>query len=1192
MDDQTLVDRLRDGFRILGDLADQGTVTEADTRQQLIDPLIEWLRYDSSRIRLENLDQGNKPDYLLYAAPIPSASPAQVVVEAKPLDTDFDRTNAADRTETPHRQAIRYLRDHAASGPSTMGALTDGIRWRIYRKDAAGSVVVAEEIDVRPLAAGQSDQTEALDRLRDALARGSRGRSGSAGERALRALASAIRDGDMEVALSALSATSDPFDPLDPSTLGGRDRDQVIEDWEAHVHADGPEIELTEGEQGSFEPPRARLAAVRFQYSDHGIGREDAARCARIFAARSPSRIAVTFVWQADSAGRVLSRIAVALNRNVAMTQPFDPELAPPAAREAAGRVMRLLTSDAISGQTLLDALDVLPLQRDFYTNVRAWIRNVRRQAAAFGEVPDNERHEVLLRHLIRVLFVWILKEGRGIPPSLFEARLPQEHGIDDYHTGVLRFLFHERLNTQSLDRRPHPNAAVDREFARVPFLNGSLFEERPGDSELRLAEDAYWQPEDGTDTLGLFDILARYHWTADEQRPGEREQTLDPELLSNLFEQLIADPLLEERDIRGSTETLKAPDGAYYTPMDVAAEMAADALAAAVRPQWPAAMDDGALLELFRDPEAAPSIARLSEQARGRLIRRIEELRIFDPAVGSGAFLLSALQALRTALRALRPGGADPTRRIVTDQLTGQDVNPMAAQIARLRLFVALQSADGAAPEPEPLPNLEARIVCADTLYTHPVSDYDPFVRGVERQADLASALLPGQLRGVLRRLAAVREMWPGDHDEAEKEARRREDQEARSLLRDVLNRFDEYLPQSAKQELYSLADYPMLELDHDEPAKIDPRLLFAQDEENWPGFDIVIGNPPYQSFSQSGIAESERRVLRGRGYRSTGAADLYTLFCEAALALARPDGGVVTVVVPLSIAFGKQQRELRRVFEEGCQSVSARHYDNIPDTIFNAHPLFKDWKNSQRTTIVTAVRGEGQAVLRTSTLLRWRTADRAGALGRRRPLFEGDVEGLPGTQWPRIPNDAVSEMVRRIASQRASVEFLSMQAAGRRDCLLSFPPTGRYFVSVVPSGVRNPNREVVLTLPDRESQLLALAALNGHCAYGWWRVFGDGFDVKLSDYADFTIPDAWLEGAGRDRALAFGRSLIDAIPESRKDKTNAKQVWPNVDFFEFQQDLITDLDRFYIDSLGLDPELLLPTLRRMRTPDGWDFA
>ena len=130
---------------------------------------------------------------------------------------------------------------------------------------------------------------------------------------------------------------------------------------------------------------------------------------------------------------------------------------------------------------------------------------------------------------------------------------------------------------------------------------------------------------------------------TPNRSPKAARRETLDPELLSNLFEQLLADPLLEEKEVRGGTETLKAPDGAYYTPMDVTTEMAADALAAAVRDRAPAGLRDTALLDLFRDPDM-PLPSNIGSGARERLALRIAELRIFDPAVGSGAFLLAAL--------------------------------------------------------------------------------------------------------------------------------------------------------------------------------------------------------------------------------------------------------------------------------------------------------------------------------------------------------------------------------------------------------------------------------------------------------------------------------------------------------------------------------------------------------------------
>ena len=1192
--DQALADRLREGLRLLGELDARGGFNEADTRQHLIDPVLEWLSYDSSRVRQEHHDRGNRPDYLLYAEPLTEGGPAQAVVEAKPLGADFDRVTAADRTESPDRQIRRYLRDHAESGPATAGALTDGLRWRVYRKEPDG-VVGDEALDIGPLVRGEDDGREALRSLHEALARSTMGGAGGVGERALRAIAAAVRDGSAEDAVRALGAVSDPLDQITAVGLTGKELDGFGEDWQEHAHAEGAAIDPQNGQQNLFGPPRVRIAAVRFDLDERGVehsvgrgvGRGDAARAARIFAARTEARVAVTLVWQPEEDESASVRIVVAVGRNVAMTQPFDPDLPPPTAREASARVLGLLAAEPLRPQALLDALDVLPLQRDFYAGIRRWLRHVRRDGEAFGPgVADEDRHEVLLRHLIRVLFVWIMKEEGSIPRRLFERSFPLEHGIEDYHGGVLRFLFHRRLNTQEQDRVPHPLPGADIAFASAPFLNGSLFETRPGDAELHLAEDAYWSGDERAP--GLFDILVHYHWTADEQRPGEREQTLDPELLSNLFEQLLADPLLEEKEVSGGTETLKAPDGAYYTPMDVTAEMAADALAAAVRDRAPAGLPDAELLELFRSPDAPTP--DMGEPARNRLARRIEDLRIFDPAVGSGAFLLAVLQALQTAHYKLRgePGSA-ATRRIVTNQLMGQDVNPMATQIARLRLFVALQAAERTERRRLPLPNLEARIVCADTLRTHPLPDYDPFARptgnGDAAQATLAGA--NGGLRDAVRQLAGVRENWPGDHSEDAKRARRGQDRQARERIRGLIE--GDALAEGS--ELRALADYPLLEPDHDEAALIDPRLLFAQDEDRWLGFDIVIGNPPYQSFAKSGIGRAERADLETRGYRALHAGDLYALFCEAALALARPDGGAVSLVVPLSLAFGRQQRELRAIFTERCEAVSVRHYDIIPDTIFNAHPLFKEWKNRQRSTVLTAVRGDGPAVLRTDALVRWRNPDREAVLHRRPRHLLVDDELFTGNQWPRVPNDVLAALIRIIGEQSTSIGSLRTTDRGDAGALrLSLPKTAGHFMSALPAGVRNPDSEVLLPLQDEDTRLMALAVLNGHVAFAWWRMYGDGFHVKLSDFDAFTIPDAWSTEPARTRALRFGEQLINAIPAVRKDRTYAGRHWENADFFQ-QPDLIEELDRFHIESLGLDPEALLPHLRRMRSPDGWDF-
>ena len=139
--------------------------------------------------------------------------------------------------------------------------------------------------------------------------------------------------------------------------------------------------------------------------------------------------------------------------------------------------------------------------------------------------------------------------------------------------------------------------------------------------------------------------------------------------------------------------------------------------------------------------------------------------------------------------------------------------------------------------------------------------------------------------------------------------------------------------------------------------------------------GFDIVIGNPPYDSVNKDRQAprdtdRAERKVWADRRqarrqhlvtekrYCTTAGNDLYNLVAEAALALAKPDGGVVTLVVPLSLCFGQDQQPLRRLFEERCCCISLRCQDIRPDKTFHDSPVAHP-ENAQRTTIVTAVAG-----------------------------------------------------------------------------------------------------------------------------------------------------------------------------------------------------------------------------------------
>ena len=295
---------------------------------------------------------------------------------------------------------------------------------------------------------------------------------------------------------------------------------------------------------------------------------------ARAFAAKSDCRTAVVVARQANSDGVIdRARIAVQYLGHTGMTSEFDPHNPPRSVLRSIERIIDVLKdSPRVSGQKLSDAVAVRTIRKEFYETISDWTRKRQR--------GRNEVYrQTVLRHLIRTVFAWILKEGGIIPNVLFEESFARRYGGESYHRDVLMFMFHERLNKSSQERSRHHDPAINKAMEEVTFLNGSLFAEHDGDADLNLGVRHYFGVTE-TDP-GLFTIMSRYDWTTHEHTPGESDQTIDPEMLSNLFENLFA--ATESEEVQKTM-----PRGTYYTPSDVVAEMVKDALTAASGPFAP----------------------------------------------------------------------------------------------------------------------------------------------------------------------------------------------------------------------------------------------------------------------------------------------------------------------------------------------------------------------------------------------------------------------------------------------------------------------------------------------------------------------------------------------------------------------------------------------------------------------------
>ena len=631
--------------------------------------------------------------------------------------------------------------------------------------------------------------------------------------------------------------------------------------------------------------------------------------------------------------------------------------------------------------------------------------------------------------------------------------------------------------------------------------------------------------------------------------------------MLGMLFENLIA--VVEAGDSELLLERM--PEGTYYTPVDIVREMVKDALVERLVANLPEGWRRHHIEKLFEggSPELPDDV-----EAKNELVGRLAALRVFDPAVGSGEFLLGVTRAIRWAYDTL---GLDTplkqVRSIVENQIFGQDINALAASVARLRLFIAIEDDEDGGGERKPLPNLEAKIVCADTTgtvirakSTRPLSENDPHVLECVQQCQVSQTA------------------FMDAHDLNLKAKLRKRRQEAGQRLSGALAATGD-----SDSSLDAFAKHDYLNTDNHQAVVTDARWTFWGAAPQ--GFDIVIGNPPYirkTSSDKSVQNVALRNRARRNGYGKFD--DLFVLFCKAALELTRPDGGVASLIVPLSLSFGKSKRNVREFWEEGCQLIRLRHQDNRPDTSFGNSPV-KSSENRQRTTIILGVRGDQRCRIYTSRLGRWQKAERHRYLQDRNyvqwmpsVLLRGRLSSDFQSQWPRLASKQATEIVQALLERSGPMRR-------GEDAGIGLPKTAMYFVTAVPSKLYN-REESVLSCSKHEVNAL-LAVMNSGVAYLWWKTWDDGFHVNAKTFAAMPDVRTIVSVAELSRLGAkIKRTLKRDEPDVRQSGTAGGRKSENMNLWKKAPKVLRDVDTLILDGLGLNQEEYHEVLAAERLP------
>ena len=595
----------------------------------------------------------------------------------------------------------------------------------------------------------------------------------------------------------------------------------------------------------------------------------------------------------------------------------------------------RIKNADFSSLEKIQEAFSVEKLTKDFYNDLFKWFSWTLTEEVGVT-FPNDTRtsnddkeklEEKIIRLITRVLFVWFIKHKGLVPDELFNIEKLKtllknfdekstENG--NYYNAILQNLFFATLNKPVKERgfatlksgrdiktlyRYAEMFSISEEevlklFEKIPFLNGGLFE----CLDKELSTDGVKYHLDGfsrnasksangnfshrafipncvffgdAEKEGLIPLLSRYNFTIEENSSQETQVALDPELLGNVFENLLGAFNEETR------ESARKESGSFYTPREIVDFMVDESLKSYLNTDI--ITDEQQFVEiLFKNEDLSNEEQKILENKTlcKKISEKLHQIKIIDPACGSGAFPMGVLSRMVELLDKLdienQKSHYDLKLHLIEECIYGVDIQSIAAQISKLRFFISLiveQEKMDFSKENygvHTLPNLETKFVTANTLIN------------ARKQKESFSSLFDSAISNIKESLVETRKAHFYAKNSHQKKLLREKDEALREELAQKLQEFGQANSDDAK----NFAQWNPYDQNASSPF-FDMEWMFGVED----GFDIVIGNPPYIQLIKDGGKLA--KMYENQGYKTfvrTG--DIYSLFYEKGYQILKPKG------------------------------------------------------------------------------------------------------------------------------------------------------------------------------------------------------------------------------------------------------------------------------------------------------------
>jgi len=646
----------------------------------------------------------------------------------------------------------------------------------------------------------------------------------------------------------------------------------------------------------------------------------------------------------------------------------------PEAHRTALERLFNLKQS-SFNLEDFFEAFNVEPVSKNFFKEYKnfyldivhhiatTYNRQIFETSDAETEKVDLEIRNFVKRLLGRLVFLYFLQKKNWLGATNKNYEDGEHNFLENLFNGdygnINRELFYgdwlSKIFFNALNTPNRTNDAFElpnNNSVCIPFLNGGLFEEnQEPKNHKQLKIPAFMFGE-------LFHFFNGYNFTIYENSPEDHIVAVDPEMLGNIFENLLED---------------NSDKGTFYTPKEIVHYMTQESLIEYLNTKSSKNRDELENLVKHQNGDA------FSRENLIEIEALIDKVKICDPAIGSGAFPMGLLQEI-FALKAFIHfqlgydiwSPAKIKQDIIQNSIYGVDLEAGAVDIARLRFWLSLVVDE---PTPKPLPNLDYKIMQGNSLIEEfagidlsKLMDDDSemikeqstldFGDDFRTEVTLFDKATKADFQKLLNKYFAP-EAWEKKHKQkVNKQAVKKEindivegkihaivHKEKLRLTRSVAQ-FEKDHNIKNTEDLKGLnknsKNFKTYDADKSRLTEIDEieqQLVAFQHTDERPyflwhvffanvfdqgGFDIVIGNPPYIEFKN--LNKELKNLLENsensKYVTAKGKYDIYIPFIELTNRLAKSNG-VVTYICPTRFLSRDYGKALRSFFLDNFQII-----------------------------------------------------------------------------------------------------------------------------------------------------------------------------------------------------------------------------------------------------------------------------